>query len=62
MIGWFKRTFLKSARELVCVSYLDADRMIRENSEWRIAPEEDRNANKRVVYLERPSQQHSEQQ
>lgn len=54
MIRWLLALFQQSTpRELICVSYLDADRIIRDDPCWRIAPEEDRNVNRRVVYIER---------
>lgn len=43
----------KPPRELVCVSYAEGDRLLRENKGWRIAPEEDRNRVIGWVYLER---------
>lgn len=46
-------------RALVCVSYQDGERLLLENAGWRLAPEEDRNRDMRVVYLERPAEQHS---
>ena len=40
-------------RELRCVDYHAADRMLRSNEGWRIAREEDRNKVVGWVYLER---------
>lgn len=57
MIKWphslFRKRPPRPPRELVCVSYADADRMLHQNVGWKIAPEEDHNRNHRVVYLER---------
>lgn len=64
MIAWLKSLFRRpEPRELVCVSYSVGDRMLRDPSAgWRLAPEEDRNRSGSMVYLERPSPQHGEQQ
>ncbi|HZP87536.1 MAG TPA: hypothetical protein VFB54_12010 [Burkholderiales bacterium] len=59
MIAWLRSLFSSSSpkpRELIKVSYLDADRLIREDPRWRIAPEEDHNANRAWVYLERDAE------
>lgn len=54
VIKWLKRLFKKPApRQLVCVSYFDADVMLREDKSWRIAPEEDKNRSLGMVWLER---------
>lgn len=43
----------KVPREVVMVSYAEADRMLRANEGWRLAPEEDMNRVIGKVFLER---------
>lgn len=50
----FTRTPRKQRAELRCLSYADADKLIREtNGAWTIAPEEDKNRIIGIVYIER---------
>jgi hypothetical protein len=56
MIAWLinlLRRDIKPPRELIFVSYIEADRKIRSQTGWRVAPEEDRNREWGMVYLER---------
>lgn len=43
----------KKERQLCVVSYAEADRMLRANEGWQLAPEEDTNNKPNQVYLER---------
>lgn len=65
MIALFKRLFgLRKPplpRQLVFIEYSAADRMLKENAGWRIAPEEDRNRSIGWVWLERDVPSASEQ-
>jgi hypothetical protein len=56
MIDWL-RGLLKRAgpRELRFVSYQEADRLMREDATWKLAPEEDHNREIGMVYIERPT-------
>lgn len=51
-LRWFRRSPQRE-REIVLVSYTVGDRMLRDGSGWRLAPEEDRNGVAGWVLLER---------
>ncbi len=60
MMGWLTNLFRPAPpRELVFVDYRSADQMLRENSGWKLAKEEDTNRQPGFVYLERPAPQHT---
>lgn len=67
MMNWLSSLFRRTPppshqpRELVFVSYLRADQMLRENVGWKLAREEDRNREVGFVFLERPVSQRSDQ-
>lgn len=56
-MNWLRALFRPRAtppRELVFVPYAEGDRMLRDlDAGWRLAPEEDRNRQIGMVYLER---------
>lgn len=55
MMGWLTNLFRPAQpRELVFVDYRRGDQLLKENSGWRLAKEEDTNRQPGFVYLERP--------
>lgn len=58
MIAFIKSLFTRKPKkrrvEIRCLTYAEADKLIREtNGAWTIAPEEDKNKMIGIVYLER---------
>ena len=51
IIDWFNPKH--NPRQVVLVSYAEADKMLLANKGWHLAPEEDDNNNYGRVYLER---------
>lgn len=54
MISFLQRLFGRPRpRDLIYVTYTEADRLLELGEGWRLAPEEDHNSNLGMVYLER---------
>jgi hypothetical protein len=55
-LQWLRELFKPSdpPREVHCVPYAEADRLMSEDSNWKLAREEDRNTQIGYVYIERP--------
>jgi len=52
ILSWIKRKPKPTRLKLVLVEYSHANQLIKSDSRWRVAKEEDTNAAPRMVYLE----------